>query len=42
MLEDVFRAKYPSVRGANVVVDRMTGWPKGYGLVRFGDLNNAL
>uniref|UniRef100_A0A804PRZ5 RRM domain-containing protein n=1 Tax=Zea mays TaxID=4577 RepID=A0A804PRZ5_MAIZE len=42
MLEDVFRAKYPSVRGANVVVDRMTGWPKGYGFVRFGDLNNAL
>ena len=39
MLEDVFRAKYPSVRGANVVVDRMTGWPKGYGFVRFGNLN---
>ncbi|XP_008646958.1 polyadenylate-binding protein RBP47A [Zea mays] len=39
MLEDVFRAKYPSVRRANVVVDRMTGWPKGYGFVRFGDLN---
>uniref|UniRef100_A0A804UEG9 RRM domain-containing protein n=1 Tax=Zea mays TaxID=4577 RepID=A0A804UEG9_MAIZE len=39
MLEDVFRAKYPSVRGANVVVDRMTGWPKGFGFVRFGDLN---
>ena len=42
MLEDVFRAKYPSVRGANVVVDRMTRCPKGYGFVRFGDLNNAL
>lgn len=39
MLEDVFRANYPSVRGAKVVVDRITGRPKGYGFVRFGDLN---
>jgi RNA recognition motif-containing protein len=39
MLEDVFRAKYPSVRRANVVVDRMIGWPKGYGFVCFGYLN---
>jgi RNA recognition motif-containing protein len=39
MLEDVFRANYPSVRGAKVVVDRITGRPKGYGFVHFGDLN---
>jgi len=39
MLEDVFRANYPSVRGAKVVVDRITGRSKGYGFVRFGDLN---
>jgi hypothetical protein len=25
-----------------LILDRMTGWPKGYGFVRFGDLNNAL
>jgi len=39
MLEEVFRARYPSVRGAKVVVDKVTGRPKGYGFVRFGDLN---
>ena len=39
MLEEVFRASYLSVRGAKVVTDRVTGRPKGYGFVRFGDLN---
>ncbi|XP_062187083.1 RNA-binding protein L-like [Phragmites australis] len=39
MLEEVFKASYPSVRGANVVTDRLTGRSKGYGFVRFGDLN---
>lgn len=39
MLEEAFRSNYPSVRGAKVVIDRITGRPKGYGFVRFGDLN---
>ncbi|VAH45324.1 unnamed protein product [Triticum turgidum subsp. durum] len=39
MLEEIFKATYPSVKGANVVTDRATGRSKGYGFVRFGDLN---
>ncbi|TVU38871.1 hypothetical protein EJB05_12266 [Eragrostis curvula] len=38
MLEETFKANYPSVRGAKVVTDRLTGRPKGYGFVRFGDI----
>ncbi|KAK3125156.1 hypothetical protein QOZ80_7BG0601040 [Eleusine coracana subsp. coracana] len=38
MLEETFRASYPSVRGAKVVTDRATGHSKGYGFVRFGDM----
>ncbi|KAL1560105.1 Polyadenylate-binding protein rbp45, variant 2 [Salvia divinorum] len=37
MLQETFRAIYPSVRGAKVVTDRVTGRTKGYGFVRFGD-----
>ncbi|XP_041990689.1 polyadenylate-binding protein RBP45-like isoform X2 [Salvia splendens] len=37
MLQETFRAVYPSVRGAKVVTDRVTGRTKGYGFVRFGD-----
>nr|GEU91429.1 polyadenylate-binding protein RBP45-like [Tanacetum cinerariifolium] len=36
-LQETFRAHYPSVRGAKVVTDRMTGRTKGYGFVKFGD-----
>jgi len=39
MLEEIFKATYPSVKGANVVTDRATGRSKGYGFVRFGDVN---
>lgn len=39
MLQEIFKASYPSVRGANVVTDRATGRSKGYGFVRFGDVN---
>uniref|UniRef100_A0ACD5V1L6 Uncharacterized protein n=1 Tax=Avena sativa TaxID=4498 RepID=A0ACD5V1L6_AVESA len=39
MLEEIFKAPYPSVKGANVVTDRATGRSKGYGFVRFGDAN---
>ena len=38
-LQETFRTHYPSVRGAKVVTDRTTGHSKGYGFVRFGDIN---
>ncbi|KAJ4838681.1 Polyadenylate-binding protein rbp45 [Turnera subulata] len=37
MLQETFRARFPSVKGAKVVIDRVTGRTKGYGFVRFGD-----
>ncbi|GFP97028.1 polyadenylate-binding protein rbp45b [Phtheirospermum japonicum] len=37
MLLEAFRANYPSIKGAKVVTDRITGRTKGYGFVRFGD-----
>ncbi|KAL0454219.1 UNVERIFIED_CONTAM: Polyadenylate-binding protein RBP47 [Sesamum latifolium] len=39
LLHDTFASKYPSVKGAKVVVDSNTGRSKGYGFVRFGDEN---
>ncbi|KAG0501875.1 hypothetical protein HPP92_001947 [Vanilla planifolia] len=39
MLQEIFASKYPSVKGAKVVVDPNTGRSKGYGFVRFGDEN---
>lgn len=39
MLQEAFRAHYPSVKGAKVIMDQMTGRPKGYGFVKFGDEN---
>ncbi|KAL2931454.1 Polyadenylate-binding protein RBP45 [Bienertia sinuspersici] len=36
-LQETFRVRYPSVKGAKVVIDRLTGRSKGYGFVRFGD-----
>lgn len=36
-LQETFRARYSSVKGAKVVIDRLTGRTKGYGFVRFGD-----
>ncbi|THF95181.1 hypothetical protein TEA_007091 [Camellia sinensis var. sinensis] len=33
MLQETFRPHYPSVKGAKVVTDRMTGRTKGYGFV---------
>lgn len=36
-LQETFRARFPSVKGAKVVIDRLTGRTKGYGFVRFGD-----
>ncbi|BBN19099.1 tRNA selenocysteine 1-associated protein 1 [Marchantia polymorpha subsp. ruderalis] len=37
MLQETFRTRYPSVKGAKVVTDANTGRSKGYGFVRFGD-----
>ncbi|XP_022716093.1 polyadenylate-binding protein RBP45-like [Durio zibethinus] len=39
MLQETFRSSFPSVKGAKVVIDRLTGRSKGYGFVRFGDEN---
>ncbi|XP_078436688.1 polyadenylate-binding protein RBP45-like [Wolffia australiana] len=39
MLQETFRSHYTSVKGAKVVMDRVTGRSKGYGFVRFGDVN---
>ncbi|KAL1534674.1 Polyadenylate-binding protein rbp47 [Salvia divinorum] len=36
---DTFASRYPSVKGAKVVVDANSGRSKGYGFVRFGDEN---
>lgn len=37
LLQETFRAHYPSVRGAKVVTDPLTGRSKGYGFVKFSD-----
>ncbi|PKI61017.1 hypothetical protein CRG98_018579 [Punica granatum] len=37
MLQEMFRGRYPSVKGAKVVMDRLTGRTKGYGFVKFTD-----
>lgn len=37
LLQETFRAQYPSVRGAKVVTDPNTGRSKGYGFVKFSD-----
>ncbi|KAL6999302.1 Polyadenylate-binding protein rbp45 [Sarracenia purpurea var. burkii] len=42
LLQETFKAHYPSVKGAKVVTDRMTGRSKGYGFVRFGDESEQL
>ncbi|XP_020273173.1 polyadenylate-binding protein RBP45-like [Asparagus officinalis] len=39
LLQETFKNHYPSVKGAKIVTDRSTGHSKGYGFVRFGDLN---
>ncbi|KAH1130398.1 hypothetical protein J1N35_001776 [Gossypium stocksii] len=37
LLQETFRAHYPSVRGAKVVTEPNTGRSKGYGFVKFAD-----
>ncbi|OUZ99818.1 RNA recognition motif domain [Macleaya cordata] len=39
LLQETFSCRYPSVKGAKVVIDANTGRSKGYGFVRFGDDN---
>lgn len=42
LLQETFASRYPSVKGAKVVIDANTGRSKGYGFVRFGDDNERL
>ena len=42
MLQETFRARFPTVKGAKVVIDRLTGRTKGYGFVRFGEENEQM
>ncbi|GAB2277803.1 Polyadenylate-binding protein rbp45, variant 2 [Dionaea muscipula] len=42
VLQETFRAHYPSVKGAKVITDHATGRSKGYGFVRFGDENDQI
>jgi RNA recognition motif-containing protein len=39
ILQDTFKSHYPLVKGAKVVFDRITGHSKGYGFVKFGDMD---
>ncbi|KAE9591450.1 hypothetical protein Lal_00039086 [Lupinus albus] len=39
LLTETFRSRFNSVKGAKVVIDRLTGRSKGYGFVRFADEN---
>ncbi|KAH7433551.1 hypothetical protein KP509_07G074700 [Ceratopteris richardii] len=39
VLQETFRSRYPSVRGAKVIMDSITNRSRGYGFVRFGDEN---
>ncbi|XP_059664805.1 polyadenylate-binding protein RBP45-like [Cornus florida] len=42
ILQETFKAHYPSIKGAKVVSDRVTGRSKGYGFVRFADESEQL
>ncbi|GAB4826605.1 Polyadenylate-binding protein rbp45 [Ancistrocladus abbreviatus] len=42
ILQETFRARYPSVKSAKVVIDRTTGRTKGYGFVKFADESEQL
>eukprot|EP00252_Welwitschia_mirabilis_P025180 TRINITY_DN776_c0_g1_i5.p1 TRINITY_DN776_c0_g1~~TRINITY_DN776_c0_g1_i5.p1 ORF type:complete len:295 (+),score=48.97 TRINITY_DN776_c0_g1_i5:161-1045(+) len=42
ILQETFRVRYSSVKGARVVIDKITGRSKGYGFVKFGDENEQL
>lgn len=42
LLQETFASRYPSVKGAKVVIDANSGRSKGYGFVRFADDNERL
>ncbi|KAK1308552.1 Polyadenylate-binding protein RBP47 [Acorus calamus] len=42
VLQETFASRFPSVRGAKVVMDANTGRSKGYGFVRFADDNEKM
>ncbi|PVH63313.1 hypothetical protein PAHAL_2G002100 [Panicum hallii] len=39
MLHHLFKSRYPSVKSAKVIFDKLTGRSKCYGFVHFGDVN---
>jgi RNA recognition motif-containing protein len=39
MLHHLFKSRYPSVKSAKVIFDKLTGHSKCYGFVSFGDAN---
>ena len=41
-LQETFKDRYSSVKGAIVMMDKLTGRSKGYGFVRFGDENEQI
>ncbi|XP_062187722.1 polyadenylate-binding protein RBP45-like [Phragmites australis] len=42
MLYHLFKTRYPSVKGAKVIFDKVTGRSKSYGFVFFGDVNEHM
>ncbi|XP_048599489.1 polyadenylate-binding protein RBP47C-like [Brassica napus] len=42
LLYNTFSEIYPSVKAATVVIDAYTGISKGFGFVRFGDVNERI
>lgn len=42
ILMTAFQQRYPSVRGAKVIIDSSTGHSKGFGFVKFADENEML
>lgn len=42
LLQETFASRFPSVKGAKVVIDANTGRSKGYGFVRFADDSERL
>ncbi|KAF8695531.1 hypothetical protein HU200_037375 [Digitaria exilis] len=42
MLHHLFKSRYPSVKSAKVIIDKLTGCSKGFGFVHFGDANEQV
>lgn len=42
MLHHLFKSRYPSVKSAKVIIDKLTGRSKGFGFIHFGDANEQV